>query len=115
MCNESEMLVLLQRNSEGGDFAIPGKLYEYLGCGVPFIAMDESTGATAAFLQQIHAPAAIAYEDVNGIYKSLLGIVDNYSQAQSDFSTLRRSVSAYDRRQQAARLADILTQEVRKK
>jgi glycosyltransferase involved in cell wall biosynthesis len=115
MCNESDLLVLLQRNSEGGDFAIPGKLYEYLGSGIPFIAMDESAGATATFLQQIHAPAAVEYEDVSGIYKRLLGIVKNYARAQSDFSALRRSVSVYDRRQQAARLADILTDEVHKK
>jgi len=108
MCNESDLLVLLQRGSEGGDFAIPGKLYEYLGSSTPFIAMDERGGATARFLAQIGAPEAIEYEDVDGISNRLINIIDDYQGVRDEFSALRRKVSGYDRRHQAAELAHLL-------
>lgn len=110
MRNETDLLILLQRNSEGGDSAIPGKLYEYLGTGIPFIAMDEDGGATAKLLKQLDAPRAVDYEDVDAITHRLSVIVEDYPSLRQQFDAIRPRTFMYDRRRQVTQLAQVLTE-----
>lgn len=108
ICNESDVLLLLQRVSEGGDTAIPGKVYEYLASGNPILAMDDGGGATSSFLQKLGVRHICDYEDVDSIAKAILDLGNNYAIIAQQFEKIRREIHAYDRAQLTGELSTIL-------
>lgn len=108
MCNRSEVLLLLQRSSEGGATAIPGKLYEYLAAGKPLLCMDEGHGITSHFLEELGITSSVEYRDEDGIYTALLHVVRHYDAVYGEFGTLRDRIAVYDRKQLTQRLAEVI-------
>ncbi|OAD21247.1 glycosyl transferase group 1 [Candidatus Thiomargarita nelsonii] len=111
MCN-SEVLVILQRKSEGGRTAIPGKLYEYLAIGKPIITMDEGFGASSQFLQSLKLPFISEYDDVDAILGNIVKIYFNYKDIHSQFLSQKNIVKTYERSEQAKKLAYIVTKKI---
>lgn len=108
MCNETDVLLLFQRISEGGDTAIPGKVYEYLASGNPILAMDEGEGATSQFLASVGARPACGYTDVGAISRRIVELATNYPQEVQSSQNVAATMSRYDRTEQARRLEAML-------
>ena len=60
---ESDLAVVVQPAT---GVQIPSKVYEYLGCGVPILALT-GDGATARLIRQARAGVVVASDDVEGI------------------------------------------------
>jgi glycosyltransferase involved in cell wall biosynthesis len=110
MCNRSHALLLFQRLSEGGDTAIPGKLYEYLAAAKPLLVMDEGKSATSRFLARVGAEDSIGYQDVDAIAARIERICRSYEASLLNASMLSQRMSGFDRRLQTGRVADLLMQ-----
>jgi glycosyltransferase involved in cell wall biosynthesis len=110
MCNRSHALLLFQRLSEGGDTAIPGKLYEYLAAAKPLLVMDEGKSATSHFLSRIGAEESIGYQDVDAIAGRIERICRTYEVSLLNAARLAQRISGFDRRIQTGRVADLLVQ-----
>lgn len=105
---DSEILLLLQRKSEGGSTAIPGKLYEYLASGIPVLTADDGGGATTEFLKQIGAGFISEFTDTGAIFNSLETMVLNYQKTKNHFLRIQRKMAPYSRQSQANRLAALI-------
>lgn len=109
MCNQSEILLILQRSSEGGRTSIPGKLYEYLGTGKPLVCVDEGLGITSRFLQEFGLINCIAeYKDEEGIYKILQSIILEYGKSCEIFRAFKEKMKNYDRKYLTMKMARLL-------
>jgi glycosyltransferase involved in cell wall biosynthesis len=108
MCNDSDVLLVLQRRSEGGATAIPGKIYEYLATGKPIICMDEGGGATTTLLEELGIDCAVEYDDEEGITRLLQDILSGYDVVAAKFSSVVDRVKPFDRKVLTGALADII-------
>jgi len=77
--DEASVFLLFQRADEGGDTAIPGKLYEYLALKKPIICLDDAGGATTKLLTKFGSCLNVSYEDIPGIKSLVRNILDNYA------------------------------------
>jgi glycosyltransferase involved in cell wall biosynthesis len=84
LAEEADILLLFQRSSEGGQWAIPGKLYEYLTLHKPILCMDDPGGAVTSFLAKFDIPA-VGYEDVRGIHEWLVQAYESYESLKDSF------------------------------
>jgi glycosyltransferase involved in cell wall biosynthesis len=114
MCNSSDILLVLQRASEGGATAIPGKLYEYLATGKPILCLDEGLGATALFLGELGVEECVDYEDGEGIYRALRRLAREYDVCAARAGALREKMTYYDRKHLSRCLAALITDVVDK-
>ncbi len=104
----SEILLLLQRNTEGGSTAIPGKLYEYLASGIPVLTADDAGGATTEFLKQIGVGFISDFTDTNAIFNSLETMVLDYQKTKKHFLRIQKQMAPYSRQSQVNRLAALI-------
>lgn len=112
LCNQSDVLLLLQRSNEGGATAIPGKVYEYLAAGKPILALDEGLGATTQLLESLGLPHVSDYDDVEAIHRNLTDILLDYPLHRHRYQAIRPQVAGFERKAQTAKLAELIQQVV---
>jgi len=76
---ESDLAVVVQPAT---GVQIPSKVYEYLGCGVPILALT-GDGATARLIRQARAGAVVAPDDVEGIAAAIRAFCTGEMPAES--------------------------------
>lgn len=108
---ETEVALIFQRSTDGGDTAIPGKLYEYLAAGCTVLAMCDG-GPTASLLEQLGVGYTTAYEDVSAIVSAVEEIVQTLDAGSTADRLPAAVLSRYDRRNLTGRLAEIIVQVV---
>jgi glycosyltransferase involved in cell wall biosynthesis len=107
-CGGADALLVFQRVAQGGETAIPGKVYEYLASGTPIFAMDESDSITAQFLRQENVEDVYPYTDVDVIQRGLERLLDHYAETRQRAGEIRLRVRRFDRRLQAERFAALI-------
>lgn len=110
LMSQSEILLLFQRKNEGGDSAIPGKLYEYLATGIPTIVMDEGWGATSEFLREYDYDFICDYEDINGILNLLQKVIFNYQAALEKSMIIKQKTIKFNRRSQTYQIYELMNE-----
>lgn len=103
--SKSDLLLLFQRQSEGGSTAIPGKVYEYLASGIPVLSMDEGQGATTKFLNDMGSVLNSEYNDVDKILSNLENIINNYDLIFKNAQIMQKDVYRFSRKVQVKQLA----------
>lgn len=93
---DADVLLLLQRNEEGGDTAIPGKLYEYLSLRKPILCLDDDGGAVTKFLKKYNINT-INYYYINEIKNEIERIFTNYERIVNNFILPESIVEKYYR------------------
>lgn len=91
MCQGSDVLLVLQRDVEGGGTAIPGKVYEYLASGIPVLCLDQNCGPTSKLLKQLGSSLCADYDDIADISMKLDSLLSEYDKH------LRISVGVIDK------------------
>jgi glycosyltransferase involved in cell wall biosynthesis len=99
---ESDLLLLLAQRQP---LQVPNKLYEYLGTGVPILAIADQEGETARMLRQVGGHYVVAQDDVEEIAAALrLAIQSRGAAASGNTAVLEEWSTA----RQMARLVQLV-------
>ena len=109
--HETDVCLLFQRQSEGGNTAIPGKLYEYLACRKPILCMADG-GATVNLLNELGCSLISPYEGVDDIKRLLEKIVRHYDQLSAEFDWSEETLRRFSRKEQAKQLSALISEVV---
>lgn len=107
LLKNADVLLVFQRNSDGGKTAIPGKLYEYLALQKPVLCYDENEGATTDFLNSLGLET-IKYYDVDSSIAVLNEIFTDYSKFLKSQKLEGDNLEQYDRKNQNEKLINLL-------
>ena len=107
LSEETDVCLLFQRESEGGNTAIPGKLYEYLACRKPILCMADG-GATVNLLNELGCPLISPYEDVDDIKRLLNKVVHEYAIISSDYDWSDKTLRRFSRKEQTGQLSALI-------
>jgi len=112
LSEEAGVCLIFQRQSEGGDTAIPGKLYEYLACRKPILCMADG-GATVRLLEQLGCRLITRYDDVAGIKDTMQSIVLDYDRISTGFHWPNDTLKRFSRKEQTEELAALIDETVK--
>lgn len=112
MCKDSDVLLVFQRDIEGGGTAIPGKVYEYLASGIPILCLDQNNGPTSRLLKQMGSSLCSGYDDVQTISKKLHSLITAYDSHLVISAKMASEVRCLDRKALTIRLSRILSEAV---
>jgi glycosyltransferase involved in cell wall biosynthesis len=87
----SKVLLLLQRQMDGGNTAVPGKVYEYLATGIPIFTIDEGGGATTKFLNKLGISSVVEYTKPQIILSELDLLIKNYAQLHAKHQKIKKN------------------------
>lgn len=94
----------------GAKASVTGKLFEYLGMGLPVLVLGPTDGEAAKLVASSQAGWCVQPDDLDGI----VGILRRLAQTKAEGEPLlhgnRASVDAYERRALAAKLATFLSE-----
>lgn len=107
LLKNADVLLVFQRNADGGKSAIPGKLYEYLALQKPILCYDENEGATTDFLNSLGLKT-IKYDDVDSSIAILNEIFTDYSKFLKSQKLEEDNLEQYDRKNQNEKLIKLL-------
>lgn len=107
LAEQAGVCLIFQRQSEGGDTAIPGKLYEYLACRKPILCMADG-GATVRLLDQLGCRLITKYDDIAGIKETIQNIVLDYSQISAGFHWPEDTLKRFSRKGQTEELSVLI-------
>lgn len=107
--DETNVCLIFQRNSEGGQTAIPGKLYEYFAARKPILCMDDQ-GATTKFLEKLGCRLNTKYEHIRGIAYLIKTIIHNYQQVRKNYFRSTSFIENFSRQKQTEGLAKIFNE-----
>lgn len=92
----------------GAEANYTGKLFEYLGMGLPVLLVAPSRGVAAALVRDAHAGYAIPYGDTEAVADALDEMAAAKAAGTGHHRPVDSVVAAFDRRRQAARIAALL-------
>lgn len=85
-----------------------GKLFEYLGMGLPVLLVGPTDGAAAELIGTTRAGEVVAYGDVRGIAETVRRMRRAKAAGQPLAAPERERIERFERRKLAASLADLL-------
>jgi glycosyltransferase involved in cell wall biosynthesis len=85
-----------------------GKLFEYLGMGLPVLLIGPVDGAAADLVRSTGAGRVVSHSDVNGIAQALRELCAAKSRGEALASPDREQIASFERRGLARTLADLL-------
>lgn len=109
LCCEADVCLLFQRRNEGGETAIPGKVYEYLAARKPIFCMAEG-GAIVRFLKEIGCELIADYQDTDQILDLIKKAVSLWENHKLSFLLRDHEIERFNRKKQVGRLAQLFNQ-----
>jgi len=106
---ETDVCLLFQRQSEGGNTAIPGKLYEYLASRKPILCMADG-GATVNLLRELGCELIAQYEDLEEIKGLLNRVMHEYGIMSGDYDWPERTLRRFSRKEQTGQLSALINE-----
>ena len=97
-------------NEEGGQTAIPGKVYEYIGANKVVLALCAPDSAVGTLVKAHNLGLAVPNDDADAIKEALLALVDRYQQQTLTASPAADLLQYFDRVHQTQRLANLLAE-----
>jgi glycosyltransferase involved in cell wall biosynthesis len=94
----------------GAESIYSGKLFEYLGVGVPVLLCGPTAGVAASLVREANAGTVVAYRDVEAIADALDGLALAKSRSETAPVADAGVVARFDRRVQAARIGELLSE-----
>jgi glycosyltransferase involved in cell wall biosynthesis len=107
---ESLIGVAPLKNLQCLDYAIPTKVYEYMSCGIPFIATGKGE---IEYLSKISKGGTIAENSIESIYKSIIDLLENKKMInEMGYNGRDWAERYYDRKKIAEHLLYNIDQEI---
>ncbi|MBI3893183.1 MAG: glycosyltransferase family 4 protein [Candidatus Wallbacteria bacterium] len=107
LLEETDVCLAIQSNQEGGDTAIPGKVYEYLACGKPILCLADE-GATPAFLRSLQAGKTAPIGSAVAIASALEELDRDYEDELRRAQGARERARVFEYANQAAVIAELV-------
>jgi glycosyltransferase involved in cell wall biosynthesis len=100
--------IVLIGDVPGARASITGKLFEYLGMGLPVLVLGPVDGEAAKLVESIAAGWSVAPDDIDAIARTLLTLIDAKATGEPLRAASPDAVSRYERRSLSSDLAAIL-------
>lgn len=94
----------------GAEAIYSGKLFEYLGMGIPVLLCGPTAGVAAALVREAGAGTVVAYRDIEAIAATLDGLALAKSRGEVAHGAHADVVARFDRRVQAACIGELLSE-----
>ncbi len=92
----------------GSEQLFPGKLYDYMGVGIPMLLVGPADGGAAALVREGRFGAVASHGDVDSIVRAIEGLADAKAHGRPLADPDHEVVSRYDRLEQVGCLARLL-------
>ncbi|NQV38589.1 MAG: glycosyltransferase family 4 protein [Candidatus Marinimicrobia bacterium] len=100
--SEANLLLLIINKVPDNLGILPGKLFEYLGYGLPIIGIGPTISDAAKILNETESGKMFDYKDIQGMERYISNKISNKQ------ISLNRNVANYSRRNQTKRLAQLI-------
>lgn len=104
----SDALLLVVDESKESEEIVPGKVYEYLGCRRPILAIAPQKSAIAELMNETGSGRTAVQTEIELIADIFLDLYEDFINGVSKFKPDEASINKYERREAAKRLAEIL-------
>lgn len=105
----SQVLLLVEIDSEITQGIIPGKLFEYLKSNRPILAIGPKNWDVGEILKTTHRDAFLLHKDYEGLKERILNYFNRYLSQQLEVENI--SISAYHRKELTSQLASVLNKD----
>lgn len=102
----SDLLLLVINNVPNNKGILTGKIFEYLGSGVPILAVGPVDGDAAGIIKETASGKMFAYNDVSGMAEFILKVF--HSRGRDKRKERVNEIHNYSRKVQTHQLVDIL-------
>jgi len=96
----------------GAEAIYTGKLFEYLGMGLPILFVGPVNGVASALLAESRAGVVVAYDDPEGVARALDRLANEKKSGVQSMDVNEDVVARFDRRSQVAYLGRLLDEVV---
>ncbi|MEN6429372.1 MAG: glycosyltransferase [Coriobacteriales bacterium] len=107
---DAGLVVLADR--PGAEAIYTGKLFEYLGIGLPVLLVGPPDGAAAHLVRDAHAGTVVPYGDATGVAAALNAIAHEKRSGASRHAPVESVIERFDRRLQVRTVAALLDEVV---
>lgn len=104
----SDALLLVVDTTGDSAEIVPGKVYEYIGTGLPVIAVAPESGAIAELMRETGAGLVAHQTNVDGIAANILAVYRHRTGQESPVRPDREAIARYERRNVTGELAQLL-------
>ncbi len=105
----ANLLLLIIGGNPASKGVLTGKLFEYLAASKPILALAPD-GTAADLVHEAQAGLVVPPDDIPAITNALVEMYTRWSQGRLDITPRPEVVARYERRNQTARLAQLLDQ-----
>ena len=106
---KSQVLLLLEANTNEASYIIPGKLFEYLNANRPIVAIGPKNSDVQTILKDTNTGFYFNYKDKNALKTHLLTLFDAY--LKHTLSVSPKNIHLYSRKSCTTQLAEVLNAE----
>lgn len=106
----SEVLLLLEREGKGAENIAPGKIYEYINANRRILAMVPQHGVAADIIRETNTGIVCSNVDVPEIKEAVMKFYTEWKQNEFAIRPNRDQVEQYERKVLTKKLATIVTQ-----
>ncbi|MCX6147661.1 MAG: glycosyltransferase [Candidatus Kapabacteria bacterium] len=104
----SDTLLLIVDESKESEEIVPGKVYEYIGCYKPLIAIAPQNSAIAKLIKETNAGEIAHQSEIDKIASIFENYFLQWKNNSSDYSPLKNEIIKYERKNSAKKLAELL-------
>lgn len=109
----SDVLLLFINDVPGAEVIMTGKIFEYLACKKPVMAMVPFNGVAAELIRDTSAGVVVPPQSVDEIKKTILSLYSKYIDGTLHKSYQSRNISGYSRYNLTRKLVNICDQLIR--
>jgi glycosyltransferase involved in cell wall biosynthesis len=104
----ADLLLLILPTGKGSDSWVPGKLYEYLRCSRPILALIPEKSDCGDIIKSAHAGFIAPPGDVEKIEEEIVRCYTLWKQKKLTIKPVQEKVELYERRRLTGQLAGVL-------
>jgi len=105
---KADLLLLILPVGKGSDSWVPGKLYEYLRCGRPILALIPEESDCGDIIKSAHAGFIAPPGDVEKIEAEIVRCYTLWKEKKLAIKPVREKVELYERKRLTQQLAEVL-------
>ncbi len=104
---DSDVLLLLIGEGPGAENFSSGKIFEYINCNRPILAVIPTKGAAADIIRETNSGVISSNSSVNDIKNKILALYTDWDKKQINYNVNRQAVNKYHRRNLTMELAGV--------
>ena len=105
---QSDALLLVVDESKESEESVPGKVYEYVGCKRPIIAIAPPKSAIADLMRETNSGRIAHQSEIDKTCDIILEYYKNWQSGGKNYAPNTEIIRKYERREAAKTLAELL-------